>query len=123
MEVGSQGGFHVWLHLRTRGLCAAGAVATLAAHTTDGREIVMQPPIEPDLEVHADRTETAAPERLILCQPPVGIDMVDQPFDVTATVEDEDGRQAMGRQRMVARCPTSDQAVLTTCRFVCNNTQ
>ena len=124
LEVGPQGGFHMWLHLRASGLCLDGLQATPEAKTTAAELVASRADVPlslVDLAEPSGWSGTAMPERLILCQPPFGIDVIDQPIDISVRVQDQLGRTATDSRRLVVRCPTSNQSVLATCKFVCDN--
>jgi hypothetical protein len=111
---GTQGGFHVWLQLRTRGLCPGSTTLERRAVDTAGAVRVYNRGPLPLVEV-GDAYELPNAERIILCPPTDALPVIDQPlrFEVTAT--DGEGDTAYAEIHIVPRCPAGDDRCPELC--------
>lgn len=125
---GSQGGFHVFVHVRVEEavMDAASTKLTLdrkARRDTTG-ELVSQSKHRATF-IHSTvdgllETEKAIP--MFLCPSPIGIPVADETLVVRVRAlgeeEEEEEAKAEGALRLVPRCPTDDQAEF--CRRICS---
>jgi len=108
MEIGPQGGFHIWLHARISGDQPS---ATISVHTVDDDEPVLTAQL------------AAAPGdgyAAIMCPPPPDMNVVDRPVRLVMTVRDDAGQSASDERMVTLRCPTDHPDVLTTCLRICD---
>ena len=106
---GPQGGFHVWLQLRARGLCADGAVLQRSTRRGDGAVITEVAEIvdlvgasDPALNDQGWR-ELPAGRPAILC--PTDESVVGAPIVLHATLKDSAERTASAEATVVPACP------------------
>ncbi|GAB5540707.1 MAG: hypothetical protein SangKO_004670 [Sandaracinaceae bacterium] len=100
---GTQGGMHVWLHARIRGICPD--TARLDRRVTDADGALVQLGRGPVAWVDADEGfELAAPQAMVLCPSIDGRVVVDRPHTFEVSVEDEAGRRAEATLGFVAMC-------------------
>lgn len=121
---GTQGGFHVWLWVRARGLCPGSAAFTLRASDEEtGQEVLLQEHrlvLDPvGSEEGSSTVRSALP--LILCPNSVGQSVPDRPLNVVVEVEDADGRIGTAETSFVPVCDPSVQggSFIDQCLCLC----
>ena len=124
MELGPQGGFHLWSMLRVRGVCLGDATARYTVTTQDTGAPVdagfaptdLQP--DPDLTDGSARTTKGVQTFVCPAEPPTNV--VDRPVVVALEVEDEGGATLSDEAELTLRCPSDHPLVLNTCRRICD---
>jgi len=100
---GTQGGMHVWLHARIRGICPD--TATLDRRVTDEAGELVQLGRGPIAWVDTeDGFELDAPRAMVLCPGLDGREVVDRPHRFVVSVEDGEGRRADASLGFVPSC-------------------
>jgi hypothetical protein len=126
MDIGAQGGFHVWMRARASGVCSRAATLHYEVHTVASGAFIVEgivahalaPAEDGKTDVGWLATEHAQP--VILCPPPQGTDVIDQELRITTTLTDDTGRAAVAEHTVRTRCPTANPDVHTTCRRICD---
>lgn len=111
---GAQGGFHVWLGMRVRGVAGELYVEREARRVSDGqlvfRGLAQLVEIPPEAIDEFWDNERAAPA--FMCPAPVGLTVFDQElaFEIRLLTDFEDGEVlATDRVIMIPRCPEGEQ--------------
>jgi hypothetical protein len=100
LQMGLQGGYHVWLSFRAEGLLAERTLVTLAIRTDDpglGADIEVYVPLEDD----PDADPPGAMFVGFPAQLPDAACFVGKTIDLDLTLEGESGRTAHGTQQLV----------------------
>lgn len=117
---GAQGGFHVWLKLRLRGLPQGQRVRIRydARREADGR-LYSQGERGFDLGGGPEGLfETPEPIPIFMCPPPLGQRVMATPMRFTLTLSSEDGTPlGSAATSFTPRCPTGEQAEF--CNRIC----
>ena len=124
MQIGSQGGFHIWVHAKTRGLCPHQIHIEREIRMADTNDLIGIGATETDLqtsETSPDWNETLTANAAVVCQPPIGVNIVDANVTLKVTVRDQFDKTATDERVLNLRCPTEDTGVFNTCHSVCNN--
>lgn len=103
---GTQGGYHVWLQVRMRGLCPDTTIFERSAIDETGAVRVYTRGMVPFVETD-DGFELPSADRVILCPPNDG-PVVDRPLLLRASVFDDTGRRAEAEISLVPRCRDAD---------------
>ncbi|HLU65101.1 MAG TPA: hypothetical protein VKZ63_02425 [Kofleriaceae bacterium] len=117
---GAQGGFHVWIGLRVRGIEGELRIEREARRVSDG-ELVLRTPVQ-ELVVPGEamdgwweRPDAAAS---FMCPSPIAIQVYDEEIVFRAEITSEDGELlAVDDLVAVPRCPDGDQAEF--CQSIC----
>jgi hypothetical protein len=117
---GSQGGFHVWLKVRTRGVAAG--IATLAYTVRRKGDARLVARNERRIEIGAPNGsgvfELREPIPVFMCPTPIGTRVTDERVLIEATLTAEDGTPlGSASDEAVPRCPSGDQAAF--CARIC----
>lgn len=121
LHPGAQGGFHVYLHLRTRGL-APGLVTIerVGKRIRDGA-VVTRARDRKMLDVAADGTEwlqITEPMLVFMCPSPIGIGIQDEAIRYELELTDSRMKMAHAEKTVTPRCPAEvDQR--TFCERIC----
>lgn len=118
---GTQGGFHVWMHLRAEGLCPGSNIVETRVFAPDGDMALFQRQPMPFDDAGEGIAELRAATPLILCPSPGGDVVQDVAYRVTVEVADRDGRVASAESRFVAVCDPATQGggFVDDCRCLC----
>jgi hypothetical protein len=117
---GAQGGFHVWLKYRARGMGGKVKVVRTARRVSDGRLLLAGQPMTQEIGAAGpDGTwELPDPVPTFLCPSPLGVRVVDELVRFEVQVLDENGVPLIeSSAEATPRCPTGDQA--TFCERIC----
>ncbi len=125
LRPGSQGGLHVYVHLRLSPDAVAGATATPVVYREARREsddVLVSQTEHRGLLVESATVaawDTDRSLRVFLCPTLVGVGVADEPLRMTVEIRaDYDSDLiARGTQRFVPRCPEDDDAL---CRSLCS---
>ncbi len=118
---GSQGGFHVWLKFRLRGVAASKiGVRRTARRSSDDRLLLQS---EGTVEVGEPDGEGVwqipTPFATFLCPSPLGVDIIDTPVRFRVVITHEDGTPIdEAESEATPRCPTDAQAQF--CQSICS---
>jgi len=122
---GSQGGYHVWLNVRARGLCPTSTRLELRVfeESTDTMVVFQSLPahLEPSVDV-PDSADLPRAIAMIICPALTdGVPVADAVHSVDLSLTDADGRRAEASRRFVPRCDPAVQggAFLADCRCQC----
>ena len=124
MEIGPQGGFHLWSMLRLRGVCVGPGTARYEVRTKDTDAPVddgvapTEVELDPDLSDGAARTAKGVQTFVCPASPPTNL--VDRPVIVSLEVEDAGGHSLSAQTELTLRCPTDHPLILTTCHRICD---
>ena len=118
---GSQGGFHVWMHLSGTGLCEGSVIVETRVFDPDGEMVLFQQqPMPFDAEAMTT-VELRAATPLILCPSSTGDVVEDTSYRVTVEAVDRDGRVATAEKGFVAVCDPTVQGgtFIDDCHSLC----
>ena len=118
---GAQGGFHVWLKLRLRGLPSGQRVRFHyeARREGDGRLISQgERGFDMGPAGASGAFETPEPIPVFMCPPPLGLRVMDTPLRFNLTLSTEDGALlGSATTSLTPRCPSGEQAEF--CNRIC----
>lgn len=117
---GSQGGFHVWVKLRFRGLGPGKWMVERTARRASDDRLVLTTRSQLEIgEAGAEGFyETPDPLPSFMCPTPIGVRVMDSPIRFEVRVLDEEGNVvASDSATATPRCPTGDQAEF--CEDIC----
>jgi hypothetical protein len=117
---GAQGGFHVWLKYRVRGMAPGKVKVTRTAHrVSDERALLVTQPTTQELGPANGAGYWELPDAVpsFLCPSPIGVKVVDEPVRFDVVITDENGSQ-LGQSSTEAtpRCNLSADF----CEKICN---
>jgi hypothetical protein len=106
LVLGPQGGMHVWLTARVRGICATDAVLDhrVVDDATGSVYVLARGPAD-FAETEPGLFELTAPVPVILCPERLGRPVVDRPLRLIVAAVDDAGRQATAQVPFVPVCP------------------
>jgi hypothetical protein len=116
---GAQGGFHVWLALRTAGMLPGVVrIRREGRRVGDGQTVLRW---EGRLDIGAAGADgwwaLPDPMPMFMCPTPIGLSVVDQPITLGVTLSDEEGHAlATGDVTVTPRCPAEE---LDWCMRIC----
>ena len=118
---GAQGGFHVWLNMRVRGVAGQVYVERQARRVSDDTLVFRG--IREVIEIPEDalnnwwQPDNAAPA--FMCPSPIGIRVFDEPLRLTVELKDQDeALLAQDEWTVVPRCPDGELADF--CLSICS---
>jgi len=111
---GPQIGMHIWLDVRTTGLCptTASVDRRVVVDATDEIIDVQRGPVRFDMDAELGTFRIAAPFTMFLC--PSSIPVVGERLRFMVRVEDGEGRAAAAEKAFVAVCTTGDCGICTS---------
>ena len=120
---GTQGGFHVWMHLSAEGLCEGSVIVETRVFDPDDEMVLFQQQPMP-FDAAGSSVELRAATPLILCPSSSGDPVEDTAYRVSVEVTDRDGRVATAEKRFVAVCDASVQGgtFVDDCHCLCGMT-
>ncbi|GAB4568927.1 MAG: hypothetical protein Tsb0020_22830 [Haliangiales bacterium] len=120
LEPGAQGGFHIWLNLRVRGISGRLFVEREARRAVDGALVFrgLRQAIDIAPAAVDDWWESPAAAPAFMCPSPIGIQVYDEPLVFAIRLLDADDQVlASDELALVPRCPEDAQADF--CRDIC----
>ncbi len=120
MQVGSQGGFHVWLKARSVDDCGGPTHLDYSVRFPGSEAPIEKMSVDAHMIDDSDGfRSTAQATRFQLCLAPVGADFVDR--EVILAVQLIQGDRVVSDERAVKlHCPTENADVERTCRRICD---
>ena len=121
LHPGAQGGFHIWLLYRTAGVSGSVVVRRqsdrVAPDSTTQRVLTTQGV----QQITTDPWQLPSPIPNFTCPTPIGVNVIDQPIEMSVRIEDQAGTAlATGRARVVARCPPVGDPQREFCLMICS---
>ncbi len=122
LHPGAQGGFHIWLLYRTVGISGSVTVnrqsdrvapdgSVQRVLTTQGVQQIAEGP----------SWQLPAPIPNFTCPTPIGVNVIDQPLEMSVKVQAQDGSESgHGRARVTVRCPPDGDPQRTFCLQICS---
>lgn len=115
LDIGSQGGFHLWLEHTPSGMCAEEASLAYEVLTADTHEVAASGVLRADA--------IGEPQAAVVCPSPLPTNLVNRQVLVRVTMRDHADRIAISERRVTLRCPSDHPDVETTCERVCDRTE
>ncbi len=118
---GSQGGFHVWLKFRIRGMQPEPVTVRRTARRISDNRLLLQAegPFEVGAANDAGTWELPSPIPTFLCPSPLGVDIIGQPVRFRVELAGPSGAMIdVAESNATPRCPTDNQAPF--CQQICS---
>lgn len=115
MEIGTQGGFHLWTQVRAPGACDGPGELRYRLRTADTGAAIGASVVP--VEVAGGELARAAQTFVCPAEPPT--DVVDRAIILDVDLDDAGGVTRSARADLTIRCPDVHPLILGTCRRVC----
>jgi hypothetical protein len=123
LHPGAQGGFHVFLHLRARGLAPGPLTIERTGRRVSDDQLVTRARdrrvLDPVAIDAAGWLQIVEPMLVFMCPSPIGVNVIDEPIRYQLDVTDASMQTARATVTLRTRCPPAEDPQREFCLSIC----